>query len=40
MEEPGQIKDHPTAMKEALRLGAQLIIAPAPPEKPIDIELT
>ncbi len=40
MEEPGQIKDHPTAMKEALRLGAQLIIAPTPPEKPIDIELT
>jgi multimeric flavodoxin WrbA len=40
MEDPAQVKDHPTAMKEALRLGAQLIIAPTPPEKPIDIELT
>jgi multimeric flavodoxin WrbA len=40
MEEPGQTKKHPTAMKEALRLGAQLIIAPTPPEKPIDLELT
>jgi multimeric flavodoxin WrbA len=40
MEEPAQIKNHPTAMKEALRLGADLIIAPTPPEKPIDIELT
>ncbi|MHC4913175.1 MAG: flavodoxin family protein [Planctomycetota bacterium] len=40
MEETGKIKDHPTAMKEALRLGAQLIITPAPPEKPLDLELT
>ena len=40
MEDPAQIKKHPTAMKEALRLGADLIIAPKPPEKPIDIELT
>ena len=40
MEEPAQIKNNPTAMKEALRLGAELIIAPAPPEKPIDVELT
>jgi len=40
MEEPAQVKDHPTAMKEALRLGAELIIAPTPPEKPIDVELT
>ena len=40
MEEPGQVKNHPTAMKEALRLGAELIIAPTPPKEPIDVELT
>jgi len=40
MEEPGQIKNHPTALKEAFRLGAELITTPSPPEKPLDIELT
>jgi multimeric flavodoxin WrbA len=40
MEELGQVEEHPTAMKEALRLGAELVTAPTPPEKPIDIELT
>jgi len=40
IEEPGQIKKHPKAAKEAFRLGAELITAPAPPEKPLDIELT
>lgn len=40
MEEPAQIKTPPTAMKEALRLGAELVTAPTPSEKPIDIELT
>jgi hypothetical protein len=36
----GQIQKHPLALKEAFRLGKELITAPAPPEKPIDIELT
>jgi multimeric flavodoxin WrbA len=35
-----QIQKHPSALKEAFRLGKELITAPAPPEKPIDIELT
>ena len=36
----GEIEKHPTAMKEAYRLGAQLVAAgAAPPDKPIDIEL-
>ena len=38
--EAGQIQKHPLALKEAFRLGKELITAPAPPEKPIDIELT
>jgi multimeric flavodoxin WrbA len=41
MEDPGQIKKHPSAMKEAFALG-QKLVAPdtPPPEKPLDIELT
>jgi multimeric flavodoxin WrbA len=36
-----EIKKHPLAMKEAYRLGAELIsITTPPPEKPIDVELT
>jgi len=40
MENPGQIKNHPSAMKEAFRLGAELVSTPTPPKKPIDIEIT
>jgi hypothetical protein len=40
IEEPGQIKNHPAALSEAFRLGAELITTSIPPEKPIDIELT
>ncbi|UCE98870.1 MAG: flavodoxin family protein [Planctomycetota bacterium] len=41
MEEPGQIEKHPNALKEAFRLGAELVTTENPlPEKPIDIELT
>jgi hypothetical protein len=36
----GQIQKHPSALKEAFRLGKDLITTPTPPEKPIDIELT
>ncbi|MHC4204659.1 MAG: flavodoxin family protein [Planctomycetota bacterium] len=37
----GEIEKHPTAMKEAYRLGSQLVADDAePPEKPIDVELT
>ena len=37
----GEIEKHPTAMKEAYRLGSQLApIDVSPPDKPIDIELT
>jgi len=40
VENPGQIKEHP-AMKEAFRLGEEMAAADtAPPEKPVDIELT
>lgn len=40
MEDPGQVKEHPSAMKEAFRLGRQLAAADtSPPEKPLDIEL-
>ncbi len=36
----GQIKKHPSAMKEAYRLGAELVSSAAPPtENPIDVEL-
>jgi multimeric flavodoxin WrbA len=41
MEDPGQIEQHPSAMKEAFRLGRELVTAKTPPpEKPIDVELT
>lgn len=40
MEQPGQIKERPAALNEAFRLGAELITAPCPPEKTIDVELT
>ena len=41
VEDPGQIKKHPFAMKEAFRLGRQLAAADTPPpKKPADIELT
>jgi multimeric flavodoxin WrbA len=37
----GEIEKHPTAMKEAYRLGSQLVATDtALPDKPIDIELT
>jgi multimeric flavodoxin WrbA len=37
----GGIKKHPLAMKEANRLGAELIsITTLPPQKPVDVELT
>jgi multimeric flavodoxin WrbA len=36
----GQIQKHPSALKEAFRLGKELITTPTQPEKPIDIELT
>ncbi|MHC4574601.1 MAG: flavodoxin family protein [Planctomycetota bacterium] len=37
---PGRIKDHPSALKEAFRLGRELVTAATPPEKPTDVELT
>ncbi len=41
VEDAGEIKKHPSAMKEAHRLGSELVTAAAPPpEKPIDVELT
>jgi multimeric flavodoxin WrbA len=41
MEDPGQIKKHPFAMKQAFHLGRQLAAPDTPPpEKPVDIELT
>jgi multimeric flavodoxin WrbA len=41
MEDPGQIKNHPSAMKEAFALGQKLVAPDSPPpEKPLDIELT
>jgi multimeric flavodoxin WrbA len=40
MEKPGKIKNYPRALSEAFRLGAELITTTAPPEKPLDIELT
>lgn len=36
----GVIKKHPSAMRQAHRLGAELVSSTAPPQKPIDIELT
>jgi multimeric flavodoxin WrbA len=41
VEDPGQIKEHPSAMKEAFALGQKLAATDIPPsEKPLDIELT
>jgi len=41
MENPGQIKKHPSAMEQAFQLGQKLVAADTPPpEKPLDIELT
>ncbi|KPL21009.1 MAG: hypothetical protein AMJ75_10790 [Phycisphaerae bacterium SM1_79] len=41
IDEPGQIKQHPSAMDEAYRLGRELASTKAPPpEKPIVVELT
>jgi multimeric flavodoxin WrbA len=41
IDDPGQIKQHPSAMDEAFRLGRELASTEAPPsEKPIDIEFT
>jgi len=38
---PGQIKQHPSAMNEAFRLGRELASTDTPPpEKPINVELT
>jgi len=37
----GSILNHPTAMKEAYRLGRELVLSTAPPlEEPTDVELT
>jgi multimeric flavodoxin WrbA len=36
----GEIKKRPVALKEAHRLGAELVSSSTPPEKPIDVELT
>jgi multimeric flavodoxin WrbA len=40
VEDPGQIKNHPSAMEQAFALG-QKLVAPdtPPPQKPLDIEL-
>ena len=41
VEECGEIEKHPSAMKEAFRLGCELTLADTPPpEKPVDVELT
>jgi multimeric flavodoxin WrbA len=41
VENAGQVKEHPSAMKEAFALGQKLAVADSPPpEKPLDIELT
>lgn len=37
---PGQIKEHPSALNEALRLGKELITSPTAPKEPINVELT
>lgn len=40
IEDPGQVKEHPSAMKEAFALGQKLVATDSPPpEKPLDIEL-
>jgi multimeric flavodoxin WrbA len=40
VDERGAIKKHPSALKEAFRLGKELITAETPPEKPISVQLT
>jgi multimeric flavodoxin WrbA len=40
VEDSGDIEKHPSAMKEAFRLGKELVTAAAPSEKPVDVELT
>jgi len=41
VEDPGRIKEHPSAMEQAFSLGRDLTAADTPPpEKPADIELT
>jgi multimeric flavodoxin WrbA len=41
VEDPGQIKNHPSAMEQAFALGQKLVVPDTPPpEKPLDIELT
>ncbi|HUW18346.1 MAG TPA: flavodoxin family protein [Sedimentisphaerales bacterium] len=40
IDSPGRIKQHPSAMSEAFRLGKELVSAAAPPEEPINVELT
>lgn len=41
IDEPGRIKQHPSAMDEAFRLGRDLAATDTPtPEKPINVELT
>ncbi|NIP26380.1 MAG: flavodoxin family protein [Phycisphaerae bacterium] len=41
IDDPGQIKQHPSAVEEAFRLGRELTSTDTPPpEKPIDVELT
>jgi len=36
----GAIKKHPSALKEAFRLGEELVTLKTPPDKPVNIELT
>jgi len=40
VEAAGQIQKHPSATKEAFRLGKALVTSPAPPQEPVNIELT
>jgi len=40
VEDSGDIEKHPSAMKEAFRLGKELALAAAPSKTPIDVELT
>ena len=41
IDDPGQIKQHPSAMDEAYRLGRELVSTDTPPpEKPLNVELT
>jgi multimeric flavodoxin WrbA len=41
VDDAGDIQKHPTAMNEAFRLGKDLVtVTTAPPERPIDVELS